>query len=342
MNLLAGDIGGTKTNLGIFSTEAGPRAPLAESRFPSASYPSLEAIVREFLSRTDLEVKQATFGVAGPLVEGRATVTNLPWVVDEKELRGTFNFSSVRLLNDLQAIAASVPFLEPSDLRTLNEGDPAPGGAIAVIAPGTGLGEAFLTWDGARYQPHASEGGHADFAPTSAVEMELLRYLRNRFEHVSYERICSGRGLPNIYEFIRDTGRAEEPPWLAEQLAAADDPAPVITNAALHADKPCQLCFDTLNLFVSALGAEAGNLALKVMATGGIYVGGGIPPRILPALEGDRFLKAFRRKGRMSDVLAHVPVHVILNPKVALLGAACHGLELATRSIRKDFDGVPN
>lgn len=337
MNLLAGDIGGTKTNLGIFSAEAGPRDPLVEATFPSASYPSLKAIVREFLSRTDLEVEQATLGVAGPLVEGRATVTNLPWVVDEQELRETFDLSSVRLLNDLQAIAASVPFLEPPDLHTLgrygdlpyNEGDPVPGGAIAIIAPGTGLGEAFLTWDGARYRPHASEGGHVDFAPTNAVELDLLRYLKERFEHVSYERICSGRGLPNIYAFLRDTGRAEEPPWLAEQLAAAADPAPVITNAALHADKPCRLCSDTLDLFVSVLGAEAGNLALKVMATGGVYLGGGIPPRILPALEGDRFLRAFRRKGRMSDVLAHVPVHVILNPKVALLGAACHGLELS-------------
>jgi glucokinase len=221
-----------------------------------------------------------------------------------------------------------VPFLEAADLHTLNEGQPAPGGVIAVIAPGTGLGEAFLTWDGSRYRAHASEGGHTDFAPTNALEAGLLRYLLGRFEHVSYERVCSGRGLPNIYAYLKDSGYAEEPPWLAEQLASVEDPNPIIVNAALYGERPCELCVAMLNTFVSILGTEAGNLALKVLATGGVYLGGGIPPRILPALEQEEFIEAFRRKGRMSDLLARVPVHVILNPKVALLGAACHGLEL--------------
>jgi len=326
--LLAADIGGTKTNLAIFSPEAGPRAPLAEARFPSADYPSLEALVREFLSQVDVEVEWASFGVAGPVVAGRATITNLPWVMEEEQLQATLNLSSARLLNDLAAIAHAVPFLESADLHTLNEGQPTPGGAIAIVAPGTGLGEAFLTWDGSRYRPHASEGGHADFAPTNPLEIELLRYLQHRFQHVSYERVCSGRGLPNIYAFLKHSGYADEPDWLAEQLAAADDPTPVIVNTALDREKTCELCVATLDTFVSILGAEAGNLALKVLASGGVYLSGGIPPRILPALEQERFMEAFRSKGRMSDLLARVPVHVILNPKVALLGVACHGLEL--------------
>jgi glucokinase len=333
--LLAGDIGGTKTNLAVFSPEDGPRAPLAEATFPSADYPSLEALVREFMSQVDLKADRASFGVPGPVAAGRATITNLPWVMEETQLQEALNLSSVRLLNDLAAIAHAVPLLESADLHALNVGQPAPGGAMAVIAPGTGLGEAFLTWDGSRYRPHASEGGHADFAPTNLLEVELLCYLQERFEHVSYERVCSGRGLPNIYAYLRDSGYADEPAWLTEQLAAADDPTPVIVNAALlrhrpplDSERPCELCVATLNAFVSILGAEAGNLALKVLATGGVYLGGGIPPRILPALEQERFMEAFRHKGRMSDLLARVPVHVILNPKVALLGAACHGLEL--------------
>ena len=326
--LLAGDIGGTKTNLAVFSPEDGPRAPLAEATFPSADYPSLEALVHEFLSQVSLPVERASFGVAGPVVASRATITNLPWVMEETQLREALNLSSVRLLNDLNAIAHAVPFLEPADLHTLNAGQQAPSGAMAVVAPGTGLGEAYLTWDGTRYRPHASEGGHADFAPTSPFEVELLRYLQDRFEHVSYERVCSGRGLPNIYAYLKDSGYADEPAWLTEQLAAADDPTPIIVNTALDSQRPCELCVATLNAFVSILGAETGNLALKVLASGGVYLGGGIPPRILPALEQERFMEAFRRKGRMSDLLARMPVHVILNPKVALLGAACHGLEL--------------
>jgi glucokinase len=326
--LLAGDIGGTKTNLAVFSPDAGPRVPLAEATFPSADYPSLEALVREFLAQLDLKPERASFGVSGPVVAGQATITNLPWVIDKTQLQAALNLSFVRLLNDLEAIAYAVPLLEPADLHTLNEGQPTPGGAVAVIAPGTGLGEAFLTWDVSRYRPHASEGGHTDFAPTNPLEIELLCYLQHRYEHVSYERVCSGQGLPNIYAFLKDGGYAEEPAWLAEQLAAADDPTPVIVSTAFDDEKPCELCVATLNTFVSILGAEAGNLALKVLATGGVYLGGGIPPRILPALKCERFVEAFRHKGRLLGLLARMPVHVILNPKVALLGAACHGLEL--------------
>jgi glucokinase len=329
MMLLAGDIGGTKTTLAVFSTEAGPRAPLSEETFPSREFPSLGAVAREFLSQVDLHVERATFGVSGPVVGGQATITNLPWVMRETQLEEELDLAPVRLLNDLEAIANGVPFLEPSDLRTLNEGQAAPGGALAVIAPGTGLGEAFLTWDGARYQAHASEGGHASFAPLDPLETDLLRYLQDHYGHVSYERVCSGLGLPNIYAFLRESGHAREPAWLADKLAAADDPNPLIVSAALDEEQPCKLCVATLNTFVSILGAEAGNLALKVLATGGVYLGGGIPPHILPALETGRFMDAFRRKGRMSDLLARMPVHVVLNPKVALLGAACHGLGMS-------------
>jgi len=329
MMLLAGDIGGTKTNLAVFSTEAGPRAPLAEASFPSREYPSLEEVAREFLSQVDLQVERATFGVSGPVVGGQATITNLPWVMQETQLEEDLNLAPVRLLNDLEAIANGVPFLEPSDLRTLNEGQAAPEGALAVIAPGTGLGEAFLTWDGTRYQAHASEGGHTSFAPLDALEVELLRFLQGRYDHVSYERVCSGLGLPNIYAFLRDSGYAKEPAWLADKLAAADDPNPLIVSAALDEENPCRLCAATLDTFVSILGAEAGNLALKVLATGGVYLGGGIPPRILPALQKGEFMDAFWRKGRMSGLLARMPVHVVLNPKVALLGAACHGLGMS-------------
>ncbi len=328
--LLVADIGGTKTNLAIFSLEAGLRAPLAEATFPSTAYPSLEALVVEFLSQVSVKPERASFGVAGPVVAGQATVTNLPWVMDEVQLQTALGLSSVHLLNDLDAIAHAVPRLEPDDLCTLNEGRAAPGGTIAVIAPGTGLGEAFLTWDGTRYRAHASEGGHADFAPTNPLEIGLLRYLQQELEleHVSYERVCSGRGLPNIYTYLKDSGYAEEPAWLGEQLAVADDPTPVIVNAAVDGERPCELCAATLNTFVSILGAEMGNLALKVLATGGVYLGGGIPPRILPTLKHERVMQAFWRKGRMSDLLTHIPVFVILNPKVALLGAACHGFGL--------------
>jgi glucokinase len=328
--LLAGDIGGTKTALGIFSPDAGPRAPLAEASFPSAHYSDLESLVREFLHQVNLPVDRASFGVAGPVTNGRARVTNLPWVIDESTLRQTLHLSSVRLINDLDAIAHAVPLLRSEDLVTLHAGEPISGGAMAVIAPGTGLGEAFLTWDGSRYRAHPSEGGHTDFAPTSEREVGLLRYLQKTFAHVSYERVCSGIGLPNIYAYLKDSGLGEEPGWLTAQLAAAADPVPVIVNAALG-DPPCDLCVATLAMFVSILGAEAGNLALKVLATGGVYVGGGIPPRILPTLTGGRILESFRNKGRHADLLARVPVHVILTPRTALLGAAVHGLERYTR-----------
>jgi len=321
-------VGGTKTNLGVFSSEKGPRVPIAESTFSSGDYPSLETLVDDFLDHVDVKVERAAFGVPGPVVAGRVKATNLPWLIDEKKLKAELKLLDVVLLNDLEAVAHAVPSLEPADLHTLNEGKPVHEGAIGVIAPGTGLGEAFLCWDGSCYRSYSSEGGHADFAPNNPLEIDLLHYLQRRFGHVSYERVCSGRGLPNIYSYLKESGKADEPDWLVEQLTVTDDPTPVIVNAALDPDKPCELCMAALETFVSILGAEAGNLALRVLATGGVYLGGGIPPRILPALEHQRFVEAFRGKGRLSELLANIPVHVILNPKAALLGAACRGLEI--------------
>lgn len=326
--LLAGDIGATKTSLGVYSMEKGPREPLVEETFPSGQFPGLEMLVGEFLTQANQDVDRAVFGVAGPVMSGQATITNLSWVIDEVQLKKKLNLISVHLINDLKALAQGVPLLEPEDLHTLNKGEPTSGGTKVVLAPGTGLGEAFLTWDGSRYRAYASEGGHTDFATTNPLESDLLRYLQEKFGHVSYERICSGMGLPNIYDYFKDNGHYEEPAWLAEQLAVADDPTPVIVNAALDEKASCELCKATLKLFISVLGSEAGNVALKVLATGGIYLGGGIPPRILPALKQEVFMQAFLNKGRLSGFLKNVPVYVILNPKIALIGAAFYGLEL--------------
>jgi glucokinase len=325
--LLAGDIGGTKTNLAIFSTERGLRDPLLEATFPSSHYPSLEAVVQEFLGQTRLKVDRASFGVAGPVINGQATITNLPWKMDEAELKRAFNLSAVRLINDLESIANAVPILEPADLHTIHQGTAVQHGAIAVIAPGTGLGEAFLTWDGNDYEAHPTEGGHTDFAPTDALQMGLLQFMLKRFDHVSYERVCSGMGLPNLYDYLKQSGYAPEPDWLAKALVDAGDRTPIIVNAALEGKPGSELCVATLKMFVSILGAEAGNMALKVLSTGGVYLGGGIPPRILSVLASSTFTEAFRDKGRFAPVLTRMPVYVILNPKSALLGAAASGLK---------------
>jgi glucokinase len=320
--ILAGDIGGTNTRLAIFTAAAGFAAPLAEATFPSRDYPGLEPILREFLSGVDRPVDYAGFGVAGPVTAGRAAVTNLPWVVDEATLPGAFGFKQVLVMNDLEATAAAAPSLGASDLHVLNRGHGVKEGVMAVVAPGTGLGEAYMTWDGSRYAVHPSEGGHADFAPVDALQAGLLTHLRKRFDHVSYERVCSGMGIANLYAYFRDSGVAAEAGWLSPRLEAAADPAPLIVAAALDAERPCALCRAVLDAFVSILGAAAGNTALKFLATGGVFLGGGIPPRILPALDGRRFMQAFTRKGRLSGLLEKIPVHVILNPKAALVGAA--------------------
>ncbi|MBW2559908.1 MAG: glucokinase [Deltaproteobacteria bacterium] len=328
--LIAGDIGGTKTTIGIYSRGKGPRKPLVERTFPSKSYDSLEAIVDVFLKSEKSTVDTAVFGIAGPVSGSTVKTTNLPWVVSGETIARKLKVKRAYLINDLEALAYSVPLLYEEDLVTINRGEAATEGAIGVIAPGTGLGEAFLTFDRSRYRAHASEGGHADFAPTGEVEIKLLHYLNKKYEHVSYERVCSGMAIPDIYEFLRDGGYGEEPDWLAGELSGVEDVTPVIVQGALSEAKSCELCSATLDLFVSVLGAEAGNLALKVMATGGLYIGGGIPPRIISLLEKPSFLQAFKNKGRYSDLMGRIPVHVITNPKAALIGAAFYGLEIVT------------
>src|SRR5271165_1981045 len=233
--LVAGDIGGTKTELAIFSTEAGPHTPIAQVRVHSADYPSLQAIVKDFLGTAKQPVDRACFAVAGPVIGGRVKATNLPWVIEEESLAQELNFNSkrVRLINDLEAIARAVPILRPSDLKTINSGEPVSKGAIAVIAPGTGLGESFLTWDGAHYQAHGSEGGHSDFAPTDARQIHLLEYMLKKFDHVSFEHVCSGVGIPNIYGYLRDVEGIPENPEVEPLIASPGDPSVVIISQAV-------------------------------------------------------------------------------------------------------------
>jgi glucokinase len=326
--LLTGDIGGTKTSLALYRIETDPQNPIVQETFPSAEYPSLEVLVRKFLQRTGYKPAFGTFGLPGPVVEGRAQVTNLPWIVEEEKLRTALQFRAVRLLNDLEAIANSIPVLGEDDLYVINGGEPVQGGSKGVVAPGTGLGEGFLIWDGKRYLSCSSEGGHATFAPMDERQADLTRFLMKRYGHVSCERVCSGIGIPNIYDFLKESGRASEPGWLAEELESAADRTPVIMRAAAGEGRSCEICEETLRLFVSILGGETGNLALKIMATGGMYLGGGIPPRIIPALESGDFMRDFCSKGRLGTVLEKVPVYVMINPKSALLGSACYGLEM--------------
>ncbi len=325
--LIAGDIGGTKTILALYSTDKGPREPVRRASFPSAAYAGLEDIVGEFLAGVQEKILGAAFGVAGPVIDGSARITNLPWTISSVSIGSMLGTGKVFLLNDLQAVALGIPQLTKSDLHTLNTGEPDPSGPKAVIAPGTGLGEAYLTWDGLHYRAHASEGGHADFAPRNARETGLLAYLMERFYHVSYERVCSGSGIPNIYSFLRDVCSLEEPTWLAERLAKAPDPTIAIRETAQDPDHSCDLCRQTMRMFVDILGAETGNLALKLLPTGGIYLAGGLPPRILSMLEDGAFLDAARAKGRLSTMVHRMPVHVILNTDVGLIGAAGYGLE---------------
>ena len=327
--LLVGDIGATHARLALVSGERGPAHPVREATLPSQEYPGLLELIADFLRPAAADVERAVLAVAGPVVGGHAELTNLGWTVDEASLRGALGVASVRLLNDLVAMAYAVPHLTPDALRTLQRGARGEGGAIGVVAPGTGLGEAFLIWDGARYRACPSEGGHADFAPADAVQSELLGWLRTRMNAgpVSYEHVCSGRGLPNLYDFLKERGAAPEEAWLAERLAAVDDRTPVIVEAAVDPRAPSALCVATLELFASILAAEAGNVALRILATAGVYLGGGIPRRVLRFLESPSVVERFRRKDRMSTLLAQVPLHVIVAPRVALLGAAYTGLE---------------
>ena len=276
--ILAGDIGGTKTNLACFQQEGGSQAPVVQRSFSSGDYPGLEAILKEFIAGQAFSLHGACFGIAGPVLDGRCEATNLPWLVDVRSLQRTLKLEAVGLINDLEATAYGIRALPEETFSVLNPGQSQPEGTIAVIAAGTGLGEAALVWGGQQYRAMATEGGHADFAARNELEIELLRRLSKQFGRVSYERVLSGPGLVTIYQFLKESGRGDEPTWLAEQLAAGD-PSAVISEHALSGRS--ELCVKALDLFVSIYGAEAGNLALKTLAYGGVYLGGGIAPKIL-------------------------------------------------------------
>jgi len=325
--ILAGDIGGTNARLAVFDVLDGRFSLISASVFPSREYSSLDEIVSKFVRTANVHPHAACFGVAGPVRNGRVEASNLPWIIESKRLAEELDLKKALLINDLEANAWGIAFLDPADLVSLNQVKGTPVGNQAVISAGTGLGEAGMYWDGTKHLVFASEGGHADFASRNELETELLRYLRVRFGHVSYERIVSGPGLVNVFNFLRDTGRGVEPKWLADEMLHSD-PAAAISRAAI--DGKCGLSEQAIDLFVSIYGAEAGNLALKIMATGGIYLGGGIAPKMLPKLAGPLFMEGFLSKGRMQHLLEAIPVRVITNDKVALLGAARYAVVRTT------------
>jgi glucokinase len=317
--ILAGDIGGTNTRLAFFDASAPAVTPVAIDIFPSREHAGLEEIVEQFIAKHKLKITSASFGIAGPVRNGQCETPNLPWKVDCQHIAEMLHLEKVHLLNDLEANAYGIAVLSDKDFIVLNAGRPGESGNCALISAGTGLGEAGLLFEEGTYHPFPSEGGHADFAPRNELEIELLRYLLHEHGHVSYERVLSGPGLYNIYRFLRDTGKASEPAGLAEEIALGD-PSAAIAKSALKGT--AEIAIQALDIFVSVYGAEAGNLALKVMATGGIFVGGGIAPKIAAKLEDGAFMKTFAAKGRVSAVLESIPVRVITNDLTALLGAA--------------------
>lgn len=319
--ILAGDIGGTKTHLGLFSLRREKLQTEIKKTFPSKQYPGLEPVIKEFLAEhQQVTIGKACFGIAGPVMDGQVKTPNLPWVVNAAEIAQTCGLSAVSLLNDLEAAAYGIFTLEADELFALNEGVSGRRGNKVLIAAGTGLGEAILFDDGRDYHPSASEGGHGDFAPTDDTQINLLRDLMKKFGRVSYERVVSGPGIKNIYDFLRHSGRLEEPDWLKQKISAAEDPSVVISQEGLAASNA--ICVEALNLFVSVYGAEAGNLALRAKSTGGVYIGGGIAPKILAKLKDGTFMRAFLDKGRYRELLSDMPVRVIMNDQAALQGAA--------------------
>jgi glucokinase len=327
--ILAGDVGGTKAHLALYNMTSGHLIPVRDHKFAAHEFHSLADIVDNFLSddaegpavkRSD--ISSACFGVPGPVRDGRLKLTNLPWILDSRELSQQLSIEHLFLINDLEANGYGIPELDPDKIYTLHPGDNSAVGNRGLISAGTGLGEALLIWDGKNHLPIPSEGGHCDFAARSSRDIALLNHLRHTLNgHVSYERIVSGIGIKNVYEFLRDVEKLDEPAWLEGRMKA-EDPNVVISQCA--EDGSSSICFETMKTFSSAFGAEAGNLALKVIATGGIYLGGGIAPKILKTLENGIFMQSFLDKGRLSPLLQSIPVRVILDETCALLGAAAY------------------
>jgi len=317
--ILAGDIGGTNARLAYFQSQNGHLKLVEERVFPSREHSELGEIVVKFLDESHTQPEVACFGIAGPVRNGRVETSNLPWVIEQSRLAKQIHLPATLLINDLEASAWGIGGLTPADLVPLNSVKGVAVGNQAVIAPGTGLGQAGLFWDGSRHHVFACEGGHTDFAPQDELQIELLRFLRTRFGHVSYERVLSGPGLVNVYEFLRDSGYEKESPELVEKMKTGD-PAATISRAAL--DHSCPLAARALDVWISVYGAEAANLALKIMSTGGIFLAGGISPKILPKLKDPLFMKTFVDKGRLTPLVESMPVYVVTNDKAGLLGAA--------------------
>jgi glucokinase len=319
-SLLVADVGGTKVVLALADSGDGFRELHHVRSYPSRKHESFDLVLKEYLTSTGIAPQCAVLAVAGPIANGQTKITNLPWSISERSIKTDFGIASVQLLNDLESTAWSVPRLADSDCLVLQRGDPVPEGTIAIIAPGTGLGEAILTWDGAAYRAHATEGGHTDFAPWDEDQDRLLAFLRPRFGHVSVERVCSGEGISNIYRYLEEEGGDPESPAVKAELAGAEDMTPSILRAALAGESP--RCERAVRLFVDILAAEAGNLALKSLSTGGVVLAGGLPIRLTPFLQTSEFLSRFRSKGRFADWLGQMPISVLQDPFAPLRGAA--------------------
>lgn len=318
--ILAGDIGATRTRLAAFETEGNRLQCVVEKIYMSHDHPGLPEILTQFIRSEGIPVHSAAFGVAGPVRSGRSKISNLPWVIDSRELAKQLKLNSVALLNDLEAYAYGIDALESKDFITLSEGSEDAEGNRAVISARTGLGVAGLYWDGFRHHPFPCEGGHADFAPRTDLHVELLAYLQKKYGRVSCERILSGPGIRNIYDFLRDTHKTDEPSWLREQMNAAPDPPALISQLALEGK--AAICDLTMSTFVSIFGAETGNCALHYMTTGGIFVGGSIAAKNVAKMKDPAFMQSFLDKGRMEVLLKDMPVKIILNDDCGLIGAA--------------------
>lgn len=318
MTYLAGDIGGTKTHLALYESSQEKTICIKNQKFLSQDYPNLKTIVKKFLSDQNLEIDRACFGIAGPVKEGKSQATNLPWIVDATHLSSALSIKKVFLINDLEANAYGLRTLSDKEFFVLNKGDQVAGANQAMISAGTGLGEAGIFFDGKKYHPFACEGGHGDFGPRNELEDELLKYLRAKFHHVSYERILSGPGLYNIYQFLIDTKKEKEKPVLLAEIQKGDSPRLI---SEMGIDGKSSACTRALQIFTSIYGSEAGNVALKMLALGGVFVGGGIAPKILKVLQRGEFMANFKKKGRFADLLSKIPVKVVLNDNTALLGS---------------------
>ena len=326
--ILAGDVGGTKCNLALFSERGGKLTPVFRHRFASKEFAQFDLIVKEFSRQAadhlgGEKIRAAGFGIAGPVINGRVRATNLPWLVETEKLIEELHVRHVVLMNDLGAWGYSLEHLSSDDFCVLNPGKTEPGGTRALIAAGTGLGESILAWDDKRYRVVPSEGGHSDFAPHTEQQIELLRFMRRRYPQISWELILSGRGFRTIHEFLAPKVTH---PFFEDPDA---DPAPEITRRGL--DRSCQACVDTLDLWTAVYGAEAGNLALKVLALGGVYVAGGIAVKILEKMKDGTFIAAFKDKWKFEGLLGNIPVSIVLNESAPLLGAAYEALAAAEK-----------